>query len=99
MSLRAKKIVVVAALGTVILLTNVWAFADLLDRLGVVALAQRIRSEYITGTAVAVILTLLFLLGSSSVISVPRRLARQCPVCDHLLLRRGKYCGACGSRV
>jgi small-conductance mechanosensitive channel len=99
MSLRAKKIVVLAVIAGIVLLANAWALAGWLDSLGVVAFAQHLRSEYATGTAITVILALVFLLGGAGAISTCGRLIRRCPVCDHTLLRPGKYCGACGSRV
>ncbi len=57
--------------------------------------ARGIRAEYLTGTAVTIIVVLLILLVN------PRGgvLARRCPVCDHVLMARGKYCGECGSKV
>ena len=99
MSLRAKKIVVLTVLATVILLANFWALAGWLDGLGVIACTQHLRSEYATGTAITVILALVFLLGGAGAISTWGRFIRRCPVCDHTLLRPGKYCGACGSRI
>jgi hypothetical protein len=99
MSFRAKKIVVVAVIAGIVLLANFWALVGWLDSLGVIACAQHVRSEYVTGTAVTVILTLLFLLGGAGGISTCSRLIRRCPVCEHKMLRPGKYCGACGSRV
>ena len=99
MSLRMKKIVVLGILAAVVLLANIWALARWLDGLGVVAWAQHVRSEYVTGTAITVIVTLLFLLGSAGAIGTCNRFIRRCPVCDHAMLRPGRYCGACGSRV
>ena len=99
MSLRAKKIVVLTVLATLILLANFWALAGWLDGLGVIAYAQHLRSEYTTGTAITVILVLVFLLGGAGTIGTYARLIRRCPVCDHTVLRPGRYCGACGSRV
>ena len=52
-----------------------------------------------TGIAITVILTLLFLLGGAGAIGTCGRLIWRCPVCDRTLLRPGRYCGACGSRV
>jgi hypothetical protein len=98
-SLRAKKIVVVAVIGAVILLANAWLVAEWLDKLGAVDWAQHVRAEYFTGTAIVVILAMIFLLGGESAIRACGRLVRRCPVCDHAILRPGKYCGACGSRV
>mgnify|MGYP001600967450 CR=1 FL=1 len=94
-----KKVVVLAALAVVILLANFWALAGWLDGLGVIACARHVRSEYVTGTAITVIVTLLFLLGGAGAIGKCSQFIRRCPVCDHALLRPGKYCAACGSRV
>ena len=99
MSLRAKKIVVLTVLATVILLANFWTLAGWLDGLGVIACAQHLRSEYATGTAITVILTMCFLLGGAGAIGTCGRLIRRCRVCDHAMLRPGRYCGECGSRV
>lgn len=99
MSLRVKKILVLTGLGTVLLLANVWSLAGWLERLGVVAVAQHLRSEYATGTAIAVIVAMVFLLGGDGAIRACGCLVRRCPVCDQAMLRPGKYCGACGSRV
>jgi hypothetical protein len=98
-SLRTKKIIVLATIAAVLLLANVWALAGWLDGLGVIAWAQHVRSEYVTGTAITVILALVVLLGGAGAISSYNRFLRRCPVCDHTLLRPGKYCGACGSKV
>lgn len=57
--------------------------------------ARGIRAEYLTGTAVTVIVVLLVLLVSPKA----GALVRKCPVCDHVLVSRGKYCGECGSKV
>jgi hypothetical protein len=49
-----------------------------------------------TGTSVTVIVALLILLPSGTVFAI---CAARCRVCGAVLLRRGKYCGECGSRV
>ena len=97
MALRIRKLIVVSVIAAVIVLANVWVIAGWLDDVGVVAWARNLRSEYFTGTALAVIVVLLFLLGPSASRTVAW--LQRCPVCDHLLLRRGKYCAECGSRV
>jgi hypothetical protein len=94
-----KKIIVVALLAGIILLANARLVAEWLGRIGVIAFAQHMRSEYATGTAITVILAMVFLLGGDGAIRACGRLVRRCPVCDHAMLRPGKYCGACGSRV
>ena len=59
--------------------------------------ARYIHKEYLTGTAITIIVVLLILLVA------PRggagRAFRRCPVCDHTLLGRGQYCSDCGSKV
>ncbi|RPJ25646.1 MAG: hypothetical protein EHM35_15395 [Planctomycetaceae bacterium] len=57
--------------------------------------ARYVRAEYLTGTAVTIIVVLLVLLVSPKA----GALVRRCPVCDHVLMGRGKYCGECGSKV
>lgn len=95
MVLRTRKLVIVGVIAAVFLLANTLVIAMWLDDSGVIGWARYIREEYATGTAITVIVVLLFLLGSP----VRKALIRRCGVCDHFLLRPGKYCGACGSRV
>ena len=64
---------------------------------GVVDWARDIRSEYLTGTATTITVVLLILLVSPKVGA--GGVLRRCPVCDHVLLSRGKYCGERGSKV
>jgi len=82
-------------IGSILLLGNIVLVASWLAEHGVVDWARGIRAEYLTGTAITIIVVLLILLVS------PRAgaLVRRCPVCDHLLLSRGKYCGECGGKV
>ncbi len=95
MVLRTRKLVVAGVIAAVVLLANALMIATWLSESGVIGWARYIREEYATGTAITVIVVLLFLLGSP----VRKALVRRCGVCDHFLLRPGKYCGACGSRV
>ena len=99
MNLRIRKLIVVSVVAAVILLANVWVIAGWLDDVGVVAWACHLRSEYLTGTAIAVIVALLFLLGPPVRYVVGSWWHKRGPVCDCLLLRQGKYCAECGSRV
>ena len=95
MVLRTRKLVVAGVIATGLLLANAIVIATWLDDAGVICWVQSIRSDYLTGTALTIIVVLLFLLGSP----VRKALIRRCGVCDHFLLRPGRYCGACGSRV
>lgn len=95
MSLTIRKAIVLGLIGAILLLGNIVLVANWLSEKGVMTWAQYIRAEYLTGTAVTVIVVLLILLVSPKASA----LARRCPVCDHVLLSRGKYCGECGSKA
>lgn len=95
MKLAVRKVIVASVILVVLLLANIVALACWLDRAGVVAWAQHVREEFITGTAIMVILALIVLLVPPAVGFAIRR----CRVCETLLFRSGKYCPGCGSRV
>ena len=100
MSLTIRKIVVLGLIGIVFLMANILIVANWIAETGIAEKAGWLRKEFLTGTAIAVILALLILLVN------PRNpggkaigLIRRCPVCDHRLLTRGSYCSECGSKV
>lgn len=95
MTLAIRKVIVAFAILVVLLLANMVAFVCWLERSGVIAWAQHVREEFVTGTAITVILALIVLLVPPAVGFAIRR----CGVCEALLFRRGKYCPGCGSRV
>jgi len=100
MSLGIRKIVVILLIGLILLAGNILLVANWLAEKGVAEKASWIRENFLTGTAVTIILVLLILLvsprnGSSKVFG----LLRSCPVCDHRLIGRANYCGDCGSKV
>ena len=96
-SLGIRKLVVLILVGSIFLLANVWFVVQWLDEQGVVEGAKYLKSEYLTGTAIPIIVTLMILLvgGRSS----GTGLLRRCPVCDRWLMGLGKYCSDCGSKV
>ena len=96
MAVGSRKLVVVGVSAAVLVLASAGTIVEWLQELGVIPLAQHIQSEYLTGTAIAVIAALLMLLPERAVWAI---CVRRCPVCDAVLVRRGKYCAACGSRV
>ena len=96
MSIGTRKLVVASFIAALLLLANAGTILAWLSEWGVLPLAEHIRSEYLTGTAIAVIVALLILLPGRAVWAI---CIRRCPVCDSLLLRRGKYCAECGSRT
>lgn len=97
MSLTIRKAIVLALIGTVLLMGNIVLVASWLAEKGVVDWADHVRAEYLTGTAVTIIVVQLILLVSPK--GGVRGLVRRCPVCDHALRGRGGYCSECGSRV
>ena len=100
MSLGLRKLVVVGLVGGVFFMANALLVAHWLDKMGMIGWAASIRRDFLTGTAITIIIALLILL-------VPARHAvkegigwlRRCPVCDSGISRQAKYCGECGSRV
>ena len=97
LSLGTRKVLILALVGGIFLLGNIWLVVNWLEEKGVVDWAGAVRKEYLTGTAITIIIVLLVLLVG------PRgreaKLLRRCPVCDRILLSRGKYCSDCGSKV
>ena len=96
MTLVSRKRLVAGSVLLLIGLANLGMFVSWLEARGVLAWARCTCDQYLTGTSVTVIAVLLILLPSGTVIAI---CAQRCRVCDALLLRRGKYCNECGSRV
>jgi hypothetical protein len=95
-----RKLILIGLLACLFLLANAMILAHWLDKTGVIGWANSIRREYITGTAITIMLALLILLVPARQIVTGRRgWLKRCPVCDESLLRPGKYCSNCGSRV
>lgn len=95
MTLTIRKAVVLGLIGSILLLGNIVLVTNWLAEHGVVDWARYVRAEYLTGTAVMIIVVLLILLVN------PRAgtLVRRCPVCDHVLRGMARYCEECGSKV
>jgi rRNA maturation endonuclease Nob1 len=100
MTLTIRKIIVLGLIGMIFLMANILVVANWLAEKGLAEKANWLRDEFLTGTAIAVILVLLILLvnpkntGSRAVGFV-----RRCPVCDKRLIGNVNYCGECGSKV
>ena len=97
MTLGIRKLIVVGLVGAVFLVANFLLVASWLQDRGIIDWARGIRQEYLTGTAITIIVALLVLLVAHR--SDGRRLFRRCPVCDHTLLGRSHYCSDCGSKL
>lgn len=98
MSLAHRKVIVLSLIAGVCLAGNILVIAQWLGDKGVPETANWIRHEFLTGTAIAVIIALLILLvnpgqGSRAITFL------RCPVCDYRLVGRSNYCSECGSRV
>ena len=100
LSLGIRKILILSLVGGVFLLGNIWLVVNWLDDKGVIDGAKHIRTEYLTGTAITIIIALLILLVKPGREAAGRfGLTRRCPVCDHVLLGRKNYCADCGSKT
>lgn len=98
MTLGIRKLLVLVIVGAVFLAANILLVAHWLNEVGVVETAKGIREEFLTGTAITIIVALLILLVGPK--SRGWRISRrQCPVCDHSISGNAKYCGECGSKV
>jgi hypothetical protein len=100
MSLTIRKVVVLGLIGVIFLSANILVVANWISDTGVAEKAGWVRREFLTGTAVAVILVLLILLVSpKNVAGKAIGCARRCPVCDKWLMGNVNYCGDWGSKV
>ena len=100
MTLGIRKTIVLVLVAAVFLLANMWLVMNWLQEKGVIDMAKYVRTEFLTGTAITIIVALLILLVKPAREAAGRAgLIRRCPVCDHRLLGRGSYCGECGSKA
>lgn len=93
MTLPIRKLLVLCAVGLIILLANVTLIATWIDQMGLDDLASFIRKEFLTGTAVTIIVVLLILL-----VQPKSDGSHRCPVCNSKG-EGGNYCRECGSRT
>jgi len=96
MTLTIRKCIVLALVAGVFLVAHALTLAHWLNQSGAVDAAASIRREFLTGTAITVILALLILLMGSSHTGSQSRNA--CPVCDRKH-HGGAYCSHCGSKM
>ena len=97
MTLGIRKLIVLMLVAALFLVANVMFVANWLQEKGVIDWARYVHKEYLTGTAITIIVVLLILLVSPR--SGGRGFMRRCSVCDHAVLGRGSYCGECGSKL
>lgn len=79
---------------------NILLVANWLAESGVEQKANWLREEFLTGTAIAVIVALLILLVNPKNVSGRAiGFTRRCPVCDKRLIGNPNYCAECGSKI
>ncbi len=96
MTLGFRKVIVVGLVASIMLVANSQMVASWMDQAGLISAAQTIRDNFLTGTAITIILALLVLLVRPSLKTAP--LLGRCPVCDQRTARAAAYCSECGSR-
>ena len=97
MSLGIRKIIIIGLIGAIFLAGNVLLIANWLSEKGVPEKANWLRENFLTGTAITVIIALLILLVSPGKSRLG--IGRSCPVCDKRFLGSPNYCADCGSKV
>ena len=99
MSLGIRKIIVISFVGLIFLAGNILVVANWLADNGVEQKANYVKENFLTGTALTVILALLLLLVSPINGRKTLSFSRTCPVCDKRLFGNGNYCTDCGSKI
>jgi hypothetical protein len=99
MTLGIRKIIVLGLIGAIFLMANILVVANWIAEKGLPGKANWLREEFLTGTAIAVIIALLILLVNPKGSNRAASFLRRCPVCDKRLIGNANYCGECGSRV
>jgi hydrogenase-4 membrane subunit HyfE len=98
MTLRIRKLIVIGIIGVIFMAGNIIVIANWLAAKGIPEKATWIRENFLTGTAITVIIALLILLVN------PARnenniSQRRCPVCDKKISGNSNYCCECGCKV
>ena len=88
---------VIAIIASIFFAGNVLLIANWLSEKGVPEKANWLRENFLTGTAITLIVALLILLVSPS--RSRFGIGRSCPVCDKRLPGNPSYCSECGSKV
>jgi hydrogenase-4 membrane subunit HyfE len=99
MTLTIRKFIVIALITAVFLMANVVVVANWLAAKGVDQKANYLKENFLTGTAITVIVALLILLVAPKNYGKTFSFSRSCPVCDKRLFGNSNYCSECGSKV
>jgi len=99
MTLTIRKIIVITLVSMVFVAANIVVIANWLADNGVEQKASYLKENFLTGTAITVVLALLILLVSPKSSGKTLSFSRTCPVCDKRLFGSGNYCSECGSKI
>jgi len=97
MTLGIRKLIVLVLAAALFLVANLVLVANWLQEKGVIDWARYVHKEYVTGTAITIIVVLLVLLAAPR--GEGRTFLRRCRVCEHTVIGRGNYCAECGSKL
>ena len=97
MTLGIRKLIVLVLVAALFVVANLIVVTNWLAEKGVIDWAKYVHKEYLTGTAITIIVVLLILLVSPR--GGGRKFMRRCQVCDHAVIGKGSYCAECGSKV
>jgi len=97
MTLGIRKLIVLVLVAALFVVANLIFVTNWLAEKGVIDWAKYVHKEYLTGTAITIIVVLMILLVA------PRgeggRIMRRCQVCNHAVIGKGSYCAECGSKL
>lgn len=99
MTLTIRKIIVIGLVAMIFMAANIVVIANWLAENGVEQKANYLRENFLTGTAITVIIALLILLVPLKTRSKTMRLTRSCPVCDKRIFGNVNYRSECGSKI
>ena len=97
MTLGIRKVIVLVLAAALFLVANLIFVTNWLAEKGVIDWARYVHKEYLTGTAITIIVVLMVLLVA------PRgegtRIIRRCQVCNHAVIGNGSYYAEYGSKL
>ena len=99
MTLTIRKFIVIGLVAMVFMAANIVVIANWLAENGVEQKANYLKENFLTGTAITVIIALLILLVPLKARSKTMGLTHSCPVCDKRIFGNVNYCSECGSRI
>lgn len=91
MTLGFRKLIVIASVALIVVIANFLIIAAWLQEHGIIAIANYLQVEFLTGTAITIIIVLMILHSGG--------VKRRCAVCEKPLRGNTRYCGHCGSKL